>query len=243
MPRLLWTSAFLDLPADRFEAGVQFWSAVTGYRVSEPRGDHLEFATLVPPVGDDFLRVQRLGDGGPRVHLDLHVEEPRAAADEAVDLGATEVADHGYVVMRSPGGLTFCFVSHPAATVPPPAEWADGGTSRVDQVCLDISPDSYEREAGFWAALTGWPRSSGHSHPEFERLRPPPGLPLELLLQRLDEPEGELRAHLDLACADREAEVRRHVRHGAVVVAPHEHWTVLRDPAGASYCITDRVPT
>ena len=67
----------------------------------------------MPDDGDAFLRVQRLEDGADRIHLDLHVEAPREAADRAVALGATEVADHGYVVLTSPGGFAFCFVPHP----------------------------------------------------------------------------------------------------------------------------------
>ena len=34
-----WVSAFLDLAPGTFDAGVAFWRAVTGYDVSEPRGE------------------------------------------------------------------------------------------------------------------------------------------------------------------------------------------------------------
>ncbi|MFT4215620.1 MAG: hypothetical protein QM619_00310 [Micropruina sp.] len=37
---------------------------MTGFRLSPLRGDHEEFATLVPPERDDYLRVQRID--GPR---------------------------------------------------------------------------------------------------------------------------------------------------------------------------------
>ena len=238
--RPFWVSAFLDFPAATYDAAVEFWAAITGWEVSEPRGAFAEFATLAPPVGDDCLRVQRLGSGGPRIHLDLHVPDPRAAADAALALGAVEVADHGYVVVCSPGGLTLCFVTHPASVVPPSADWGDGGRSVVDQVCLDLPVDVYDAEVAFWCAITGWEHQEG-SLPEFSRIVGP-GMPLRFLVQRLGESSGPARAHLDFAAAGRAAETRRHVRHGALVVGEHAFWTVLRDPAGAPYCLTDRAP-
>lgn len=238
-----WLSAFLDFPASSYDSGVRFWRGVTGYDVSAARGDRREFATLLPPDGDDFLRVQRVGDGPGGIHLDLHVESPRAAADVAVSLGAEKVADRGYLVMRSPGGFTFCLVTHPASVRPAPAEWDGGHRSLVDQVCLDIPAAAYDAECAFWAALTGWRHTASPVSPDFSRLDRPAGVPLRLLLQRLGERSGTVRAHLDLATDDRVSETLRHARLGATVLAEHRFWTVLRDPAGAAYCITDRNPT
>ena len=59
--------------------------------MSPSRGENGEFATLMPPDGDDFLRVQRLADGPSRIHLDLHVDDPSTAAERAVGLGAKVV--------------------------------------------------------------------------------------------------------------------------------------------------------
>ena len=236
-----WVSAFLDLPAATFDRATSFWAQVTGSRLSEPRGEHREFATLVPPDGDDYLRVQRVQDGPGGIHLDLHVRDPRAAADAAATLGAEEVADRGYVVMRSPGGFTFCLVTHPASVRPKPVGHDDGTTSLVDQVCLDIPSGWYDEECAFWAALTGWEHHDVPG-PEFTRLRVPAEQPLRFLLQRLRETSGRVRAHLDLAADDRAGEVRRHVGLGAALDAEGRGWTVLRDPAGAPYCVTDRDP-
>jgi hypothetical protein len=72
-------------------------------------------------------------------------------------------------------------------------------------------------------------------------LRPPSGLPVRVLLQRLGD-ERPVSAHLDLACADIEATRARHEELGAVLVARGTHWTVLRDPAGGTYCLTGRDP-
>ncbi|WP_107771199.1 VOC family protein [Nocardioides sediminis] len=239
---MFWLSAFIDVPGDAFEESVAFWSAVTGWPPSDRRGVDGEFLTLVPPDdADDHLRMQRIGDGEPRVHLDVHVPDPRAAAARASALGATEVADPGHVVMRSPGGLTFCLVTHPASRPAPPSRWADLSTSLVDQVCLDVPRATYDLETGFWQQLLGWDRT-GSSFAEFERLVRPEGQALRLLLQRLDDEDGPARAHLDVACSSRDREVVRHASLGARVVDERDAWTVLADPAGMRYCLTDRAP-
>jgi hypothetical protein len=210
---MFWMSAFLDLAPDRFEAGAAFWAGVTGHRLSPARGADHEFATLVPPDGDDHLRVQRLGDGPSLIHLDLHVEDAQRAARDAESLGAAVRVRHelGYVVMASPGGFTFCFVHHPASRPAAPATWSGGLRSAVDQVCLDIPSRAYDDECDFWQRLTGWELRVSPTHQEFRRLIRPAGQPLQVLLQRLGDADGPVRAHLDLATSDRQAETDRHV--------------------------------
>ena len=66
---------------------------------------------------------------------------------------------------------------------------------------------------------------------------------MRVLLQRLADEQPATTAHLDLACDDRPAETSRHLGLGASLVAEHPHWTVLVDPAGLRYCLTDREPT
>lgn len=232
-----WLTAFLDLPARSFEPAVRFWSEVTGFDVSPPRGEHGEFATLVPPDADPWLKVQRLADGGPRIHLDVHVPDPRAAAREAEAMGAEIVADRGHVVIRSPGGLLACFVAHPASRTAA----TDEARSTVDHVCIDVPSSAHEQECGFWAAVLGHECRVVPGHPEFGRIVVP-GLPVAVLVQRLGEPWGQARAHLDLVSDDRVGEVQRHAGLGAALEAELPGWTVLRDPAGSAYCITDRSP-
>lgn len=242
-PPVSWTTAFLDLAAEH-DGGLAFWSAVTGYAASPAQGERAEFHSLLPPRGDDHLGVQRPDEGPGRIHLDLHVTDPRSAADAALDLGATEVHayGHGYVVLRSPGGPTFCFVDHAASQVTPPATWSGGGRSVVDQVCLDVAPAAYDEECAFWAVTTGRAPVGSATSPEFVALPRPASQPLRLLLQRLASDQPSVTAHLDLAVDDRPAEVRRHQELGAEVAAHFPGWTVLVDPTGARYCVTDRDP-
>ncbi|TWH03201.1 hypothetical protein L615_001200000700 [Nocardioides sp. J9] len=237
-----WVTAFLDSAPEHHQHGVGFWQGATGYALSPPRGEHEEFATLLPPDGDAFLRVQRLQSGPDRVHLDLHVADPRAAADAAVVAGAVELVDRGHVVLASPGGLVFCFVDSPASVRPSATVHPGGSAARVDQVAIDVPRASYDAELAFWRTLTGWREHQSSIAAHFRFLLPPDGQPLGLLLQRLDEEDGPLRAHLDWGTTDRAAETERHLALGARVLAVHSHWTVLTDPVGRTYCLTDADP-
>ena len=65
-----WLTAFLDRPAATIDAATAFWRTVTGSTLSTPRGEHRQFATLLPPDGDAYLRVLPdlelyQGDGHP----------------------------------------------------------------------------------------------------------------------------------------------------------------------------------
>lgn len=230
--RIRWITGFLDTAGREAE---EFWLAVTG-SVLSARRDGGRFATLLPAGGDAYLRVQVVGDGPPRAHLDLHVEDVPAAAAEAGARGACVVRDDGeLVVLRSPAGIVFCLVPWHGESTPP-----GGRSSVVDQVSLDVPAGGYDGEVAFWAGLTGW-RPVGSDRPEFRFLDGGPGQPLRLLLQRLVD--GAPGVHLDFACVGVEAEVARHVGLGATVVrrVPGD-WTTLRDPVGREYCVTARAP-
>jgi Glyoxalase-like domain len=240
-----WLTVFLDFPAAGFGPGIAFWRAVTGYGLSPFRGPGGDFATLLPPSGDAYLRVQRVlsGDGG--YHLDLHVDTAGGAvqaldeaADLAVALGATmRHREPGEVIVAdSPGGFTFCLVGWEGERAVPAPQTADGrGASRVDTLCLDIPPELFASESAFWAALTGQPPQAAPV-PGFAYLSGPAGtgMPVRLLLQRREEaaPGQRVRGHIDLGCADRDAAVAWHVDHGAQVTGTFQYWTVLTDPAG-----------
>jgi hypothetical protein len=239
-----WTIAFLDRPAGRFEQAAAFWSAVTGTTLSDRRGVASEFASLLPSGADSYLRLQAVGDPGG-VHLDLLAADAAAVAtltSAATGLGASVVTDHSdWWVLRSPGGLPFCVVPWAGESLrPAPVAAPDGTLSRLDQVSIDVAPAAYDAEVTFWTGLTGW-ELLDRVLPEFRVLQPPPSLPVRLLLQRLtsDRPTS---AHLDLACADVDAIRDWHVTRGAVEVARRRLWTVMRDPAGGTYCLTARDP-
>ncbi|MFF8725014.1 VOC family protein [Streptomyces sp. NPDC015171] len=232
-----WTYAFADRPLARLADACAFWTAVTGTRLSAFRGEDGEFVTLLPEGADPSGKLQGVAEGNGGAHVDLCTDDVPGLTALARRLGAALVADHGdWAVLRSPAGQLFCAVPWDGETVRPPVV----SGSRLDQVCLDIPPSRYAAESAFWAGLTGWEPRAG-SRPEFTVLPPPAGLPFRLLLQRLDE-ERPASAHLDLACADIAAVRARHEELGAVPVSEGAHWTVLRDPAGGTYCLTGRDP-
>lgn len=234
--KVRWITGFLDSPS---RDGEGFWLAVTGSVLSPRRGD---FATLVPAGGDACLRVQVLRGSPPRAHVDLHVDDVGAAADEVIGRGAVVLlAEDGLVVLRSPAGVVFCLVRWEGEAVrPQPVTWPGGHASAVDQLCVDVPGNAFDREARFWSAVTGWERRASDV-PEFEHLVRGDGMPLKLLLQRTGP--GPAGMHVDLACTDVDAEVRRHEALGAVVVRRVVgDWTTLRDPAGREYCVIGRSP-
>ncbi|MEM9561515.1 MAG: VOC family protein [Actinomycetota bacterium] len=242
---LRWLTAFIDVPTDRFETTVDFWSTVTDTTRSATRGDRDQFVSLVPATGTDHLRVQAL-DGEPRIHLDLHVDSIPDAVDRAVGLGAELLAQPGHAILRSPGGFVFCFVDHGGRGERGP-RLTDPVEHRADVVCIDVPAPDYETEYRFWSELTGQGLSPIHDDfPEFAGLAlRHQGLPWNLLVQRLGADDGRAgaEAHLDVSAGEGFSAVAdRHEALGAHVERRFDHWVILRDPAGLAYCITDRGP-
>ena len=146
-------------------------------------------------------------------------------------------------VVAGPGRVTVQVHDSVAPTVPAPASFPGVRRTRVYQVSIDVPAPYFADEAAHWAEVTGGRVEVLDRRPEFAWLRIPDGpRPLDVLLQRLDRIDGPVTAHLDVGSPDRDAEVRRHLALGALLVADEEFWTVLADPAGLPYCVTDRDP-
>lgn len=236
-----WAWIFLDTPAVDAAESWRFWADVTGSSLAPPRGDDGEFSTLLPAAGGPWVKLQAVGDPTGGVHLDLDVDDVRAEAVRAEAIGARRVGAIGetVVILRSPGGFTFCLTTHRG-------EEGEGvvrtGLATVlDQVCLDVPRSAWDTEAAFWESLTGWGLRES-DEPGFAYLERPGEQAVRVLLQRLEEDEGPVRSHVDLACADRAAATARHVAAGATVVRQRHFWTVMTDPVGRVYCLTDRSP-
>lgn len=239
MNHIRWTWLFLDTPRVDAALSWRFWSEVTGWALSDTRGGDDEFATLLPADGDPWVKLQAVEEGPGGIHLDLDVDDVHVAAARAESLGATRTGALGdtVVTLRSPGGLTFCLTTWRGAA----DQVREGAADLVDQVCLDCPASVHDAEVAFWTDLTGW-QHLGCEEPELSFLRRPDGIPLRVLFQRLGEETGRVRAHADIACVDRATTLRRHLGAGAMVVREHEQWTVMTDPFGRVYCLTDRNP-
>jgi predicted enzyme related to lactoylglutathione lyase len=244
---ICWLTAFIDRPMSVRDASVEFWAKVTGATLSTALDERDRHAVFTPADGEAFLGFTTVpARGGCR--FDLHVDDVRDAAARAVGLGAVVTLESSSVRVASPAGLRFRLV--PAAGHQEgrrlrrcgPVIREDGSASLVDQLCLDIPASAHEMELAFWQGLTGGvPRPAGRA--EFHVLATR-GLPLRLLLQRLDDdpPDGRARCHLDVACKDGEREVALHLGWGATVLARHPWWTTLTDPGGFPYCVVAREP-
>ncbi|QDY77666.1 VOC family protein [Streptomyces qinzhouensis] len=237
-----WVCVFVDRPRERFEVAAEFWTAVTGTRLSPRRGEYGEYATFLPDaaVADPYVKLQGVGawdDGLRGSHIDFAVDDVSAFTARAVSAGADIVVEYeDCIVLASPAGQAFCAVPWQGESRRPDLF----GGIRLDQVSVDIPPQLYERETAFWSALTGWPLLYA-PRSEYRAVQGPVGLPVRILLQRLDEPRA-VGAHLDFSAADRAASAVAHEKLGATVVEVFDRWTVLRDPAGGLYCLTDRDP-
>jgi hypothetical protein len=233
-----WMAVLFDYTADEYDAGAEHWQRLTGWTLSDPTGDHGEFQGLRPPDGHSYLAVQRLDDGPARTHLDLHVTDPPAAAAAAIDAGARMIIDNPECeVLASPGGLVFCYLGDPGSRTPSATVWPGGQRSRVDQLCIDVPLRHWATESEFWTSITGWPLRPT-SFDEFTSLVTPAEFPMRILLQRLGEDDGPVRAHVDWSASDRDEETARHLQAGSEVVKPTRVWTVMNGPGGI-YCIVD----
>ena len=239
-----WLTVFLDFAPEQFQRGVAFWRQVTSSSLSPPRGDLQQFATLLPPEGDAYLRVQRLDDGRTVCHLDLHCEDAESIANIALTGGARTVSQRkGFFTMVSPGGFRFCVVTHQDEHQRPPAlETVAGNRSIADQLTIDCPLHLFDGEVHFWQSLTTWPAHRG-SRAQFTFLERPPTMPVRLMFQRIESDETECRAHLDFACDDVAIEREFHVSLGATALRENADWSTMADPGGMQYCLTRRSPT
>lgn len=77
----------LDTPRTDVDRSWPFWAKVTGGSLSEPRGESGQFATLVPALGDPWIKLQAVTDGPGGVHL-------LAGPNGSFNLYHAELADH-----------------------------------------------------------------------------------------------------------------------------------------------------
>jgi Glyoxalase-like domain len=215
---------------------------VLGWPAGAAWDGHAELRSFEPPEGTPYVHIQSI-DGPPRVHIDVEREDSDEAVGRALDLGATLVGgSDSWRTLRSPGGLPFCVLRTPAHEPIRPVSHPDGHRTRMVQVCVDSPAASHDAEVAFWQTFLGdrWVPSR---HPEFAgKWHDDVGSPVQLLFQRLDEPDGPVRAHLDLGTDDLPADVRRLLALGAVDAGAGRGWHVVRDPLGSPFCTTLNSP-
>ena len=243
MTGMPWLHAVLDVPAQLHEQQLAFWSQALGWDAGAPWDGHPELRSFDPVDGDAYVHLQRI-EGAPRVHLDVETSETGEAVVRARGLGARVVDEHDrWTTLASPGGLAFCLVASSEHRTPDPVAWPGGHRARLVQVCIDAPASAHDREVGFWRAFLPGRWADSPAREFAGKWHDDAGSPLQLLFQRLDQPDGTVRAHLDHGTDDLGAEVRRLLDLGADDVGPgHGGWHTLRDPAGLAFCVTGNSP-
>ena len=102
--------------------------------------------------------------------------------------------------------------------------------SRLTAISIDVTADSHQTAAEFWAAAIGG-EVEVRDNPDDPNITVGWPRGVELFVQRLGD--GEPRIHLDIETDDVEREVERLERLGAQRVRQIKTWWVMRDPQGS----------
>jgi len=234
----------IDVPAGLHASSARFWEQALGWPLADLWPGHPELRSFEPEDGAAYVHLQQI-KGPPRVHVDVECEDAPASIEAAVAGGAEVMGRfERWVALRSPGGLPFCVLRAQARPAPAPVQWPSGHRSRLVQVCVDSPTTRRDAELAFWRGLLPGRWVDYTVSREFAgKWHDDAGSPLQLLFQRLDEPDGDVRAHLDLGTDGQPAEVSRLLELGASDVGlDHGGWHVLRDPAGLPFCVTQDSP-
>ena len=110
MHRILMRTVVLDFPADVHDAARDFWTSALAADVR--RGHkYPEYHVLEHPAALGPVIIQHLGEGEPRVHIDMETDDTEAEVTRLVAAGATVVErHHEWTVLKDPGGVVFCVV-------------------------------------------------------------------------------------------------------------------------------------
>ncbi|HET9946353.1 MAG TPA: VOC family protein, partial [Actinomycetes bacterium] len=163
-------------------------------------------------------------------HLDLQIDDPQAAAERAVALGASRLADGAtWITLADPAGHPFDLCQ------------ADGVGPVMGLFAVTIDAPDASALARFYADLTGMQVT--YDGPEGALVS---GGDRNLMFQRVDDytpprwpdPAHPQQAHLDLMVDDLDAGEARAVELGATRLdAGGERFRVFTDPAGHPFCL------
>jgi Glyoxalase-like domain len=107
----------VDVPADSHAAELSFWQDALGQKLTQSADDPEYHGVDLPGLEFRFL-LQRLDEGAPRVHLDVHTDDLDAEVARLEGLGARRVRlVRGLWIMADPAGLPFCVIGYPAGSL------------------------------------------------------------------------------------------------------------------------------
>jgi hypothetical protein len=102
------------------------------------------------------------------------------------------------------------------------------------EIVIDAPSESLEEAKAFWAQALGARTAPLKDYTEFIALVDPAA---RCVVGIQDVGADGPRYHVDIEADDVEAEVLRLARLGAIEVARHRSWVVLRDPLGLLLCV------
>ncbi|WP_182112630.1 MULTISPECIES: VOC family protein [unclassified Actinotalea] len=109
MHRSRVSTLLIDVPRERVDAALDFWTAALGVETSSAPGEP-EFTTLHGAVPSLVTAVQSV-DAEPRYHLDIETDDVDAEHDRLLALGAVDVGRWlGSRTLRVPGGHLVCVI-------------------------------------------------------------------------------------------------------------------------------------
>ncbi len=241
-----WITVFIDRPDANFDATARFWSAISGSSLSSWRGVDAEFATLLPDDGADaHVRIQRTKSVTSGSHIDLHVSNVGIGAQDAVALWRPDVgrprrlrrdehAERNAVLCRRPSRRT----NTPSAGGHRSRRGDDAHRSgECRRRCGPI------RRRGPVLVRT---HRVGATRCPVSRVRPARSTAGHAAASDAPTTCSRTRDPRPVTSTSRATTScggRRPQSLGGTVVAVHDRWTVMADPAGAEYCLTSRRPS
>lgn len=209
-----------------------FWAAALDAEVFTNEPDLFE-ARL--SFGDGFFldlcfpRVDARTSAPARLHPDLAGGDRQAAVvDRLLGLGAVHAdvgqGDVPWVVLADPEGNAFCVMEHRDVYA---------GAEPIAALPLDSADP--ERDAVFWAEITGWVPVDG----QVTTLRHPTGTgPLLELCAELEPKRGKNGLHLDVRAEQGDdADMLTDLGARPLDYGPDLPWTVYADPSGNEFCV------
>jgi catechol 2,3-dioxygenase-like lactoylglutathione lyase family enzyme len=215
------------------DAAAAFYTALTGWSIGHKEPDRI---TLQTPAGP-YVALQRASDHiAPRwpgqeypqqFHLDLDVNEPAEAAERAIALGGTRLAEGPYwVTLADPAGHPFDLCEA-------------GNVTPMSRLWVSIDAPDASALARFYGALLGM--DVAHDAPEGAAIT---GDGTTVFFQpvtgytapRWPDPAFPQQAHLDVLVDDLDVSETRAVEMGASRLGGGDAFRVLADPAGHPFC-------
>jgi catechol 2,3-dioxygenase-like lactoylglutathione lyase family enzyme len=222
--------------APDIEKLASFYVGLAGWEII---GKDTDWVTMRTPEGQqiafqlapDHIAPQWPGQEKPQqFHLDLLVDGHQAAAERAVALGATRLADGAtWVTLADPAGHTFDLCQK------------DGNGEAMALYAVTIDAPDASALARFYAGLLGMEVT--YEGPEGALIV---GDGKSLMFQqvgdynppRWPDPANPQQAHLDIAVDDLDAGEARALELGATRLnAGGESFRVFADPAGHPFCL------